>query len=164
VLRESDAAHVSHPIVDRAKDVIAHPLRYAFSPDSFALRKLVPRPGYVPPHAALWRVDQIGMGCVFMRRRAVQKFLKWLDAERPELRAKDPRLGGQTTSAFLLDIDANGDLLSEDNSMWSRWADAGLHLFAYVGPGADRFVHTGATAFSADLSCILGGPEKATIK
>lgn len=147
--------------VERAKAVLAHPLRYAFTKDSFALRNFTPRPDYRPPHDAVWRVDQLGMGCVLMRRRAVRRFLRHLETERKnKLRAKDPMLGGYTQAAFLLEIDENEDLLSEDNSMWRRWAEAGLQLFAYIGPGADSFVHTGTYGFSADHTCLLGGPGK----
>lgn len=146
--------------IARAKNVLEHPLRYAFSKDSFALRNFTPRPDYRPPHDALWRVDQLGMGCVLMRRHAVRRLLEHLEREHPRLRAKDPMLGGRTTAAFLLEIDDDEELNSEDNSMWRRWAEAGLQLFAYIGPGADSFTHTGTYGFSADHTCLLGGPGK----
>lgn len=165
VLRDLDLGRAEigegDAVVERAKNVLAHPLRYAFSKDSFAIRNFTPRPDYKPPHDAVWRVDQIGMGCVLMRRRAVRRFLSHLTTERKnEFRAKDPMLGGYTQAAFLLEIDEDEELLSEDNSMWRRWADAGLQLFAYIGPGADAFTHTGTYGFSADHTCLLGGPGK----
>ena len=140
-----------------ANEVIAHPLRYAFGPNSFAIRKLVQRPEYTAPHPALWRVDQLGLGCCLMRRRAVEAFLS---AYREELGTIDPYMPGTTVAGFLLEIDDDRALLSEDNSFWRRWGALGLTLHAYIGPGSDRFVHTGATDYSASLTCLFGGPGK----
>ena len=133
-----------------AKEILEHPLRWAFSINGFALSKLRATPGYKPPHPALWKVDQLGFGCCLLRRRAVRRVL---ESYRDELWTNDPILGGKTIVPFLLEIERSErrGLLSEDNAFWNRYGAIGGELFAYVGPGADRFVHTGTHGYSADL-------------